>query len=164
MASTAIQIIARGSRVHEVQKVQKVQKILKVQRVLEVPVRRPIRGSRRTKFQGFIGSIGSTNSWESLNPENLVNLENPVFRSILVDRARLAAAIVPAIGAHTVRRLVLVAMRAFAQAGGLERIMRTALGRSRLGVASFWIRHRESLSIDRGDPVRVSAASGDRSP
>src|SRR5262245_41948372 len=95
-----------------------------------------------------------------MNPETLVNLMNPA-NLVFVNSARLAAAIVPAVGTHAVRRFLLVAVRALAQAGGFERVMRTALGRSRLGVSSFGIRHRESLSIDRdARPLGPARAGG----
>jgi hypothetical protein len=40
-----------------------------------------------------------------------------------------------------VRRLGLVAVRAFAEALGLQRVVGPAIGRPRFGVSSFWIRH-----------------------
>jgi hypothetical protein len=60
----------------------------------------------------------------------------------LVNRSGLPAAVVPAIGAHAVRRLRFVTVRALAQPYGCERVVRAALGRARLRVSSFWIRHR----------------------
>ena len=44
------------------------------------------------------------------------------LRLFLVDRARLPAAVIPAVGAHAVRRLRLVAMRAFGETHRLERV------------------------------------------
>jgi len=63
-------------------------------------------------------------------------------------RPCLSATVVAAIDAHAVRWLRLVALRAFAQPDGGERIVRPALGRARLGMASFGIRHRSSLLRD----------------
>ena len=59
----------------------------------------------------------------------------------LVDRAGLAAAVVAAVAAHAVRRLGLVAMRAFAEADRLQRVVSPAFGRPGLRVSSLWIRH-----------------------
>src|SRR5262249_42487908 len=61
---------------------------------------------------------------------------------LLFDRSHLAAAVIPAVGAHTVWRLRLLALRAFAETDRLQRIVRAALRRPRLGVSSFWIWHR----------------------
>ena len=58
-----------------------------------------------------------------------------------LDRARLAAAVIAAVSADLVRHLGLVALRALAEAHRLQRIVRAALGRPRLGVSSFWIWH-----------------------
>src|SRR6267143_1062250 len=60
---------------------------------------------------------------------------------LFFDRARLTAAVVAAVGAHAMGHLRLVAVRALAEADGLERIVRAAIGRPRLGVSAFWIRH-----------------------
>ena len=81
----------------------------------------------------------------------------PVAQLLLVDRARLAAAVVPAVGAHAVRRLGFVALRALAEAHRLQRVVRPALGRAGLGVSSFWIRHR--LKILSSPRSALSAAS-----
>src|SRR5262245_57493347 len=67
-------------------------------------------------------------------------------RLVLVDRASLTSAVVPAVGAHAVRRLGLVAMRAFAEADGLQRVVRAPFRGAGLGVASFRIGHGVSLS------------------
>jgi len=64
-----------------------------------------------------------------------------VDRLLLVNRPRLATAVVPAVGAHAVRRLRLVAVRTFAEAYRPQRIVRPPIGRARLGMASFWVRH-----------------------
>src|SRR5204863_5570451 len=46
-----------------------------------------------------------------------------------------------AVRADAVRLLRLVAVRTFTEPHRLQRVVRPALGRSRLRVASFWIRH-----------------------
>src|SRR6185312_2161711 len=61
---------------------------------------------------------------------------------VLGYRARLPSFVVAAVAAHAVRRLRLVTVRALAEARGLQRVVRAALGRPRLGMASFGIRHR----------------------
>jgi hypothetical protein len=58
------------------------------------------------------------------------------------DRPDLPAPVEAAIGTHPMRRLRLVAMRALAEANGLQRVVGPALGRAGLGMSSFWIRHR----------------------
>jgi hypothetical protein len=70
--------------------------------------------------------------------------------SIFFDRPRLPPAIVAAVGAHAVRWLRLVAVRAFAEAGRLQRVVRPALRRPRLGVWSFGIRHSSKPSYRGG--------------
>src|SRR5437763_1697500 len=75
------------------------------------------------------------------NPDHGVAEGGPGPRLIFVDRARLTPSVVAAVSADTMRRLGLVAVRALAQPGGLEGVVRPPLCRSRLGVASFWIRH-----------------------
>src|SRR6266851_1929594 len=42
------------------------------------------------------------------------------------------------------RQLRLVALRALAEARGLQGVVGPALGRARFGMSSFWIRHRSS--------------------
>src|SRR5262245_290177 len=83
---------------------------------------------------------------------------------VFVDRPRLAPAIVPAVRAHPVRRLRLVAMRALAQANRLKSVVSPALGRPCLGVSSFGIWHREFLtrrmSAARRAASRPQAVSG----
>jgi hypothetical protein len=61
---------------------------------------------------------------------------------VLVNRADLPSAVITAIRTHAVRRLRLVTVRAFAQPNRLQRVVRTAFRRPRLGVPSFRIRHR----------------------
>ena len=57
---------------------------------------------------------------------------NPIPCGLLLgDGLDLPAVVVAAIGAHLVRRLGFVAMRAFAEALGLQRVVGTAIGRSR---------------------------------
>jgi hypothetical protein len=46
-----------------------------------------------------------------------------------------------------VRLLGLMTMRALAEADRLERVVRPALRRARLGVSSFWIWHRSISSL-----------------
>ena len=85
---------------------------------------------------------------ESKAPGESDGLSNRVTpRLLFIDRAGLSSAVVAAVGADTMRLLLLVTMRAFGQADRLERIVRPALGRPRLGVSSFWIRHRQSLIL-----------------
>jgi hypothetical protein len=59
----------------------------------------------------------------------------------LIHRAGLAPAVVAAVRAHAVRRLRLVAVRTLTEPHRLQCVVRAAFGRSRLRVASFWIRH-----------------------
>jgi hypothetical protein len=60
---------------------------------------------------------------------------------LLVDGTHLPSAVIPAVAADGVRELQLMALRALARADRLERVVRPALGRARLGVASLGIRH-----------------------
>src|SRR5262245_39069189 len=60
-------------------------------------------------------------------------------RLFLVNGARLTAAVVAAVRAHAMRLLRLVAVRALGEPDLLQRVMRAALGRPRLGVSSFGI-------------------------
>ena len=78
---------------------------------------------------------------------------------LLVDRASLAAAVVAAVRAHAMRRLRLVAVRALAEPDRLQRVVRAALGRPRLRVSSFWIRHRCLALLGRPFCNAFSAAS-----
>src|SRR5439155_3376731 len=66
---------------------------------------------------------------------------DPDQELLLFDRARLPSAIVAAVRTDAMWPLGLVAMRAFAQPRGLERVVCPALGRARLGVSSFWVWH-----------------------
>ena len=68
---------------------------------------------------------------------------DPDQELLLFDRARLPAAIVAAVRTDAMWRLRLVAMGALAQPRGLERVVRPALGRARLGVSSLWVWHSE---------------------
>src|SRR5436190_6738482 len=90
-------------------------------------------------------------------------------RLLFFDGAGLTAAIVAAVGTDAVRRLRLVAVRAFAQADWAEGIVRAALRRSRFRVSSFRIRHDVLSSLrvsfvlllqplQRGKPGIVPAA------
>src|SRR5579864_3602653 len=63
---------------------------------------------------------------------------------LLVNRSDLAPAVVAAIPAHGVWALGLMALRALADGRRPQRVMRAALGGSRLRVSSFGIRHRRS--------------------
>src|SRR5262245_37140614 len=63
---------------------------------------------------------------------------------LFVDSPGLASLVVSAVRTDPMRRFGLVAVRALAEAHGFERIVRAALGRARLGMSSFWIRHRLS--------------------
>src|SRR5690606_22278544 len=69
---------------------------------------------------------------------------------LVADRAHLTAAVVPAGRADHVRRLQLGALRARAERGGLEGIVRPALGRTALGMASLGIRHDRVFSRRTG--------------
>ena len=60
---------------------------------------------------------------------------------LLINRPDLPLAIVPAMRADAMRSLRLVALRAQAGGGGPQRIVRAALGGTRLRMSSFWIRH-----------------------
>jgi hypothetical protein len=60
------------------------------------------------------------------NPDH-VRVQNGL---LLGDGLDLAAIVVAAVGAHLVRQLRLVAMRAFADAFRLQRVVRPALGRA----------------------------------
>ena len=65
----------------------------------------------------------------------------------LLLRRRLgpAAAVVAAMRAYAVRRLRLVALRAQARGRRVQRVVRAALGRPRLRMSAFWIRHGLSV-------------------
>ena len=93
-----------------------------------------------------------------------LTLEQPDLS--LVDRPRLAPAVVPTVRTHAVRRLGLVTVRAFAEADSLQCVVRPAFGRPRLRVSSFWIWHRlsqaESL-LPRGGGSSFSASCCQRS-
>ena len=73
---------------------------------------------------------------------------------LLVDRASLAAAVVAAVGAHAVRRLGSWQCGHSLRPTRLQRVVRAALGRPRLRVSSFWIRHR-GLTLLRVSPQRL---------
>ena len=73
--------------------------------------------------------------------------QSHAVRLFLINRAGLTSLVVAAVGAHAMRRLLFVTMRALGEADRLERVVRAALGRTRLGVSSFWIRHRQSLIL-----------------
>src|SRR5580704_4991505 len=73
----------------------------------------------------------------------------------LVDGHGLTSSIVPAIGADAVRLLGLMTMRALAEADRLERVVRPALRRARLGVSSFRIWHRSVSSSTQRMPSVV---------
>ena len=75
--------------------------------------------------------------------------------SVFLDRAGLASPVVAAVGADAVRRLGLVALRAFAEADRRQCVVRPALGGARLGVSSLWIRH---ISLD--ESVRSVPGAG----
>jgi hypothetical protein len=62
---------------------------------------------------------------------------------LFVDSPDLASAVIAAVGADAVRGLGLVALGTLAEADGAQGVVRPALGRSRLGMSSFWIRHDE---------------------
>jgi hypothetical protein len=66
----------------------------------------------------------------------------PVFCLLdFVDAFDLATTVIAAVLADLMRRLELVALRALAERGRLERVVGAALGGARLGVSSFRIRH-----------------------
>ena len=79
---------------------------------------------------------------------------------VLVNRSRLASAVVPAVGAHAVRLLRLVAVRALAQPNRLEGVVRAALGRPRFGMSSFWIRHSNTYQPQRTQPYGTFLSAG----
>mgnify|MGYP006174483903 CR=1 FL=1 len=60
---------------------------------------------------------------------------------LLRDRTDLAALVIAAVRADLMRELAFVALRAFAHRLRRQGIVRAALGRARLGVSTFWIRH-----------------------
>jgi hypothetical protein len=70
-----------------------------------------------------------------------LSTKHPALVLFFINGASLTPAVVTAVRAYAVRRLRLVAMRAFTEPHRLERVVRPALGRPRFRVASFWIRH-----------------------
>ena len=77
------------------------------------------------------------------NLANLVNLVNPVnpVNLVFLNRLYLTSTVITAVGADAVRRFRLVAVRALAEADGLECVVRPAFCRARLGMTSFGIGH-----------------------
>ena len=77
---------------------------------------------------------------------------------LLVNRSDLAPAVVAAVAAHGVRALRLMALRALADGGRPQRVVRAPLGRARFRVSSFGIRHRpSSLGRRAGRVLAVGA-------
>ena len=56
----------------------------------------------------------------------------------------LAALVMAAVRAHAMRKLALFTVRALGHAGLREGVMRAALVAAGSGMASFWIRHRDT--------------------
>jgi hypothetical protein len=68
-----------------------------------------------------------------------------VWLGFVRHRAHLAAAVVTTIRADEMRWLQLLALRTGTERARLQRVVRPALGRARLGVAAFWIRHDSTI-------------------
>jgi hypothetical protein len=80
----------------------------------------------------------------SKNQKSKIKNQKSNCRLLFLDRPDLALIVITAVGANTVRRLWFVALWAQARRRSLKRVVRAALGGARLGMASFWIRHRRS--------------------
>src|SRR5207247_4146071 len=93
------------------------------------------------------------------NPSHAEVLEVLAVREVLVlvDRSGLPPFVVAAVRADAMRGFGLVTVRALAEAGGLQRVVRAPLRRACLRMSSFWIWHRDvsvltSQLLQRGEP------------
>ena len=91
-----------------------------------------VRGSR-FEVQGSGFRVRSRER-RTANPEP--NAERTL---VLVNSPCLAAPVIAAVRAHAVRELRLVAMRAFAEPGRLQRVVGPTFGRPGLRMSSFWV-------------------------